>query len=159
MQRKRTFVDAEKRTPVFEKAVKALEEEATSKKGHPTGAVAEVLVPLIYRQMVESKGLKKSKRSPWIGYLLSPAERKGLKNEHDMSCGVPGVNCDHPELFTKDKVPVWFVFHPYDFGARDAENLLAFCKKYRLTFEIFADSWYYPTRTIAVLVRRRTRRT
>ena len=44
------------------------------------------------------------------------------------------------------------VSEPYDLPSDKVEALLAFCRKHHLEFEITATSYWYPTRTLRIII-------
>lgn len=76
-------------------------------------------------------------------------ELLGLASDEPAAHMVPPGN-DHPELYTWNDQPLFYVYHPY--SQIDEPALREFCRKLKLEYRISPDSWHFVGRTLRVTI-------
>ena len=72
----------------------------------------------------------------------------GIPYDRELPVTPPGD--DHGDTFYWLGKPLFYVYHSYN--RPDAKKLTAFCEKYRLRYEISAESWHFPGWTVRVTI-------
>jgi len=89
-----------------------------------------------------------------IRTLLDGPSRGDRGCDYPPGCIFP-PGSDHHEMWQRDGKHVIYTCHPYNLSDSEMEELVKFCDEYGLECTITGGSWYFPTRTLLMLLRRK----
>lgn len=113
---------------------------------------AETIAPRWAANYAERNKLRPYKGHHFCIRTLLKGRSRGC---YERDCIRPPGN-DHAELWVDEtNTPKEYVFHPYGLWGKTIAELAVFCKQYDLELLIDADSWYYPTRALRVVLTKR----
>lgn len=119
----------------------------------PSGDYARATVSNRLERFQKDNKLTRSKRHHCLDQLVGG----GCRTLACTKARAPGQ--DHASIWNREGKPAALVYHPYN--SLDSDQLLALtkmCEERGLQFEVSVTSWYFPGRTLMVIVSRRDSR-
>jgi hypothetical protein len=152
MKKHTRFQYAERRTPEYDDAVKAIEKLVGS-NGEGVDDARRAFAEGISDGIIslnKSLGLKKSSSSnSCVCRLLGKHHHY---DEDPSLCYLP--HSDHPYYLNRNGVPVALVSEPYNLGQDQIKNIISFCDTNGIDFHIDNEGSWFPGRTLRMVFKK-----
>jgi transcriptional regulator with XRE-family HTH domain len=150
-----TFIDNNRTQPSehrLQRAIKTVLD--TNGIGETVRAVNEVTKRAALELFTNAHGVKRSRSHACASRLIGKQCLLGRTAERCPMCEPPGD--DHGEIFNRNGMAEFYVFHPYHFSGETARELQDWCDTYGLQYGIWPLDWYFLGRTTAVIIQRKS---
>lgn len=140
-----------KRTPLYEKAVDILW-ELEEAEGAADRAFAEVYTVIFENLWKED--FTRSSGTPCVESIVKGRHATNNILDYNDRCRLPSGCDDHSVMWNKEGKPAVYEAQPYDLSYEDLKELVAFCGERNLRADLSARSWWFPSWTISIAVRK-----
>lgn len=135
-------------------------ERLAEEEGNDTArrAFAKAMAPRLQKEWIGANNVKPTSGKECVHRLLG--ESRCPEEGGKIECFPPGS--DHDSLWIaeikpgKKREPYAFVTQPYGLSFQTLQSLVQFCNRYGLKADINALSWYFPTGTLRVVLKKKS---